>query len=75
MKNSAKYFLMRNHFILRLENETELALLPNWIQHEIIDRSPMDQDTANSRVLIFRDQIVTREEFEDVNRLEIKLSL
>lgn len=60
-----KYYLMKNKIILRLENEQPIESLPKWIQNEQLDSNWtfLNQDQANYRVVIFRDEILELDEY------------
>lgn len=60
------YYLMQSKKILRLEEEQEFSSLPFFIVERILDKSsptPMDQNQANWRVVIFRDEIMELDEY------------
>ena len=54
------YYLMRHKKILRLEADMDLDSLPLSVQEHVLDMSAkaMDQNQANWRVVIFRDEIM-----------------
>lgn len=59
------YYIMRCKKILRLEAEIEFKSLPQNIKDNIFeeDHIVLDQDQANWRVVIFRDEIMEYEEY------------
>ena len=61
----AKYYLMKNRLILRLENQDSMEAQPAWIQKEQLDANwtVLNQEQANYRVAIFRDEILELEEY------------
>ncbi len=61
----AKYYLMKNRLILRLEDGQSIEKLPKWIQQEQLDANwiSLNQDQANYRVVIFRDEILELDEY------------
>ena len=66
--NSAFYYLMKNGFILRVEEEFTPDNTPLLIQANMLDPKsyePMDQDQANYRVAIFRDEILEMDEYRE----------
>jgi len=67
MKNSAFYYLMKNGFILRLENPLDPNNIPLLIKSNLLDPTnlkAMNQDEANNRVVFFRDEILEMKEFK-----------
>jgi len=60
------YYLMSGKKILRLEEEQSFSDLSPFFQSLIIDSGApsMNQDEANWRVAIFRDEIMELDEFE-----------
>lgn len=67
-QNSASYYLMKNGFILRVEqafktNEIPLMILANMLEPENCE--PMNQDQANYRVAVFRDEILEMDEYRE----------
>jgi hypothetical protein len=59
------YYLMKNKKILRLEAETSFQSLPFSIQELRFDESVvMNQEQANWRVALFRDEIMEIEEYQ-----------
>lgn len=60
------YYIMKNKKILRLEAETPFDSLPENIQKNVLildDIHSLDQNQANWRVVIFRDEILDLEEY------------
>lgn len=66
-KIMAKYYLMKNRLILRLEDGQSMEAQPKWIQYEQLDANwiSLNQEQANYRVVIFRDEILELEEYLD----------
>jgi len=63
---SASYYLMKNGHILRLEYDLDLENIPILIKDNLYDFEQifkLNQDQANYRVAVFRDQIVELEEY------------
>lgn len=65
---SACYYLMKNGYILRVEQaftpgEIPLMILANMLEPE--NKEPMNQDQANYRVAIFRDEILEMDEYRE----------
>lgn len=66
--NSASYYLMKNGFILRLESPLENEDIPILIKANLLDpKDPilLNQDQANYRVAIFRDEILELNEYTE----------
>ena len=61
----AKYYLMKQKVILRLEESDDIQKLEGKIQKQILDANWqfMNQDQANYRVAIFRDEIMELGEY------------
>lgn len=61
----AHYYLMKNKKILRLENTDRWEELSWLVKSQILedDGKEMDQDKANWRVAIFRDEIMDMGEY------------
>jgi len=62
------YYLMKSKKILRLEAEMCFNSLPLNIQEKIFDSDQMvimNQDQANWRVVLFRDEIMELEEYAE----------
>lgn len=60
------YYLMKSKKILRLEEEVSFDSLPLTIKELVLDPDEiisLDQEQANWRVVIFRDEIMEFEEF------------
>lgn len=65
-ENSAFYYLMKNGFILRLENPMDKETVPLLIKANLIEPdnlTALNQDQANYRVAIFRDEILELNEY------------
>jgi hypothetical protein len=61
------YYLMKNKKILRLESEMCFNSLPLNIQELLLDQtseSSMNQEQANWRVVLFRDEIMELDEYQ-----------
>lgn len=61
------YYLMKNKKILRLEAEVSFNSLPVGIREKLLDPSEvisLDQEQANWRVVIFRDEIMEIDEYQ-----------
>tara|TARA_B100001971_G_C18267604_1_gene595185 strand:- start:10018 stop:10242 length:225 start_codon:yes stop_codon:yes gene_type:complete len=66
--NSASYYLMKNGFILRLESPLEKEDIPILIKANLLDPTDpilLNQDQANYRVAIFRDEILELNEYTE----------
>lgn len=62
------YYLMKCKKILRLEAEVTFASLPDSIRELVFDKEDivvLDQEQANWRVAIFRDEILDMEEYQE----------
>ncbi|HXH30152.1 MAG TPA: hypothetical protein VNJ01_05015 [Bacteriovoracaceae bacterium] len=62
------YYLMKNKKILRLEGDTTFEELPLIIRERVLDPQDvmgLDQNQANWRVVIFRDEILEYHEFTE----------
>jgi hypothetical protein len=62
------YYLMKNKKILRLEGDETFESLPAEVKALVfdeVDMQVMDQDQANWRVVIFRDEIMELPEFQE----------
>lgn len=60
------YYLMKNKKILRLEAQVSFSSLPEQIQSLVFDETDiisLDQNQANWRVVIFRDEIMEYDEY------------
>lgn len=60
------YYLMKSKKILRLESETSFDSLPKRVREMVLDEADnvsLDQDQANWRVVIFRDEIMEYGEY------------
>ena len=65
---SPHYYLMKSKKILRLESETSFDSLPLSIREKILnpnDNFKMNQEQANWRVVLFRDEIMEMEEYTE----------
>jgi len=61
------YYLMQNKKILRLEENVQFSSLPSHIQERSLQGEELiclDQEQANWRVVIFRDEILELDEYE-----------
>lgn len=66
--SSAYYYLMKNAIILRLESLLEFESLPYLIKKNLLnpkDSAPLNQEQANYRVAIFRDEILELTEYKE----------
>lgn len=63
--NSAFYYLMKNGYILRVEEAFNDSNVPLMIKANMIDSTPLNQDQANYRVAIFRDEILEMIEYQE----------
>jgi hypothetical protein len=66
--NSASYYLMKNGFILRLEDELDKEDIPLLIKANLFEPEQikaLDQEQANYRVAIFRDEILEMPEYSE----------
>jgi hypothetical protein len=66
--NAASYYLMKNGYILRLENPLEKEDIPILIQANLLEAeqvASINQDQANYRVAIFRDEILEMNEYTE----------
>lgn len=62
------YYLMKNGYILRLEEPLDFDNVPLMIQANLLDpkdTTRLDQDQANHRVAIFRDEILELDEYQE----------
>lgn len=60
------YYLMKSKKILRLEEEESFAALPLSIRERVLDEEQVfDQNQANWRVVIFRDEIMDLAEYTE----------
>lgn len=60
------YYLMKSKKILRLEGNVTFSSLPSSVREKILDTSDiesLDQNQANWRVVIFRDEIMEYDEY------------
>ncbi|MGE3611584.1 MAG: hypothetical protein AB7I27_18480 [Bacteriovoracaceae bacterium] len=60
------YYLMKSKKILRLEEEMSFSSLPHSVKQMVLDPEDiieLDQEQANWRVVIFRDEIMEFDEF------------
>lgn len=68
IQNSASYYVMKNGFILRLEEPLDQKNIPLLIQANLLEPKEiveLNQDQANYRVAIFRDEILEMKEFQE----------
>lgn len=66
--NSAFYYLMKERLILRLEEPLDFDKAPKLIIQNLLDpqdENALNQEQANYRVAIFRDEIVEFDEFRE----------
>jgi len=66
--NAASYYLMKNGYILRLESPLEKEDIPILIQANLLESdqvAAINQDQANYRVAIFRDEILEINEYTE----------
>lgn len=66
--NQASYYLMKNGFILRLEEPLDAEDIPILIKANLLDPkniAELNQDQANYRVAIFRDEILEMQEYTE----------
>tara|TARA_Y100001936_G_C16076667_1_gene674490 strand:+ start:553 stop:777 length:225 start_codon:yes stop_codon:yes gene_type:complete len=66
--NAAAYYLMKNGFILRLEQPLDQEDIPILIKANLFEpKTPtkLNQDQANYRVAIFRDEILELDEYTE----------
>ena len=66
--NAAAYYLMKNGFILRLEQPLDEGDIPILIKANLYDHKQLvklNQDQANYRVAIFRDEILELDEYTE----------
>ncbi len=62
------YYIMKNKKILRLEAEMDFNSLTEEIQQKVLDLDNLlvlDQNQANWRVVIFRDEIMELDEYQE----------
>jgi hypothetical protein len=62
------YYLMKSKKILRLEAEISFQSLPLEIKEKVLvsyDIQSLTQEQANWRVVIFRDEIMEMDEYQD----------
>lgn len=62
------YYIMKNKKILRLESDMDWNSLSEDIREKVLDPNDivsLDQNQANWRVVIFRDEILDFEEFQE----------
>ena len=62
------YYLMKSKKILRLESETSFESLPLSIREHALtpdEMIKMNQDQANWRVVLFRDEIMEMDEYTE----------
>lgn len=61
------YYIMKGKKILRLEEEMTFQSLPSYIREKCleIDIHPLNQDQANWRVVLFRDEIMELDEYQE----------
>jgi hypothetical protein len=62
------YYLMKSKKILRLESETTFDSLPLSFREKVLDpneNQKMNQEQANWRVVLFRDEIMEIDEYSE----------
>lgn len=62
------YYLMKNGYILRLEEPLDLKNIPLLIKANLLDpeeNPKLNQEQANHRVAIFRDEILELDEYQE----------
>lgn len=62
------YYLMKNKKILRLEENTSFSSLPSYVRDNLLipsEMTSMNQEQANWRVVLFRDEIMEFEEYQE----------
>jgi hypothetical protein len=61
------YYIMKNKKILRLESDVTFSSLPLSIRERVLenDDAVLDQNQANWRVAIFRDEILDLDEYTE----------
>lgn len=62
------YYLMKSKKILRLEADVTFTSLPLFVRENLLDELEvisMDQEKANWRVVIFRDEIMEYDEYTE----------
>jgi predicted transport protein len=67
------YYIMKNRKVLRLESEMTFESLPEYIKFERLEDAfdvVLDQNQANWRVVIFRDEIMELDEYTEYLRSE-----
>ena len=67
-ENCASYYLMKNGFILRLEDALEKGSVPLLVKANLLDPEEMtimNQEQANYRVALFRDEILEMPEYQE----------
>ncbi|MFT6630710.1 MAG: hypothetical protein ACJAS4_000652 [Bacteriovoracaceae bacterium] len=68
IQNSASYYLMKNGFILRLETPLDQKNVPLLIKANLLEPKEiveLNQDQANYRVALFRDEILEMNEYQE----------
>jgi hypothetical protein len=66
--NKASYYLMKNGFILRMESPLDAEDIPILIEANLLEPEQVvaiNQDQANHRVAIFRDEILEFNEYSE----------
>lgn len=65
---SPHYYIMKNKKILRLEGDISFDSLSDQIKEKLLEKDfemVLDQNQANWRVVIFRDEILDLEEYQE----------
>jgi len=68
MNKQASYYVMKSGFILRLEEPLDQEDIPILIKANLLEPQELqklDQEQANYRVAIFRDEILEMNEFSE----------
>ncbi|MAX66165.1 MAG: hypothetical protein QF441_05540 [Bacteriovoracaceae bacterium] len=67
-QNSAFYYIMKNGYILRLESPLDKQNIPLLIKANLLEPNDiveLNQEQANYRVAIFRDEILELPEYQE----------
>lgn len=62
------YYIMKSKKILRLEADMTFGSLPDCVRERVLDphdNPSLDQNQANWRVVIFRDEILDLQEYQE----------
>ena len=66
--NNPSYYLMKNGFILRMESPFDTNSIPLLLKANLLDPDSiavLNQEQANYRVAIFRDEILEYPEYQE----------